>query len=369
MQVDSPDKIRNIAVAGHNDTGKTTLVSALSTRAESPPGCTGSRTATPSPTSTTRRPNADLDRARGLLRPLATAQDQPHRLSRIRHLLHRDQGRACAPPTPLLLAINGVAGRRGQHRAGVELRGRDRPAGHGHTSPRWTASGPTSTAPSKGCTSASAAWCCPSRSPSAARPASPASSTWYARRPSTSPATATARRSRPRSPPGSPAASPSRRAPARRGGRRDRRQAHGRLLREAAPWRRRTSSRACGGPCARRQIFPLTVSAGSARHRLRGAPRRLPRRSPLPRRPRALPGDEPGRRGDGAHRRPRRRRSAALVFKTLSDPFTGKISILRVVSGTLRSDSDGLQPARRGARAARPPAGASGQDRGPTCRS
>jgi elongation factor G len=30
---------------------------------------------------------------------------------------------------------------------------------------------------------------------------------------------------------------------------------------------------------------------------------------------------------------------AALVFKTLSDPFSGKISILRVVTGTLRSDS------------------------------
>jgi elongation factor G len=29
MQVDSPDKIRNLAVVGHNDTGKTTLVSAL----------------------------------------------------------------------------------------------------------------------------------------------------------------------------------------------------------------------------------------------------------------------------------------------------------------------------------------------------
>src|SRR5262245_50621662 len=29
MQVDSPDKIRNVAVAGHNDTGKTMLVSAL----------------------------------------------------------------------------------------------------------------------------------------------------------------------------------------------------------------------------------------------------------------------------------------------------------------------------------------------------
>ncbi len=30
---------------------------------------------------------------------------------------------------------------------------------------------------------------------------------------------------------------------------------------------------------------------------------------------------------------------ATLVFKTLSDPFTGKVSILRVVSGTLHSDS------------------------------
>ncbi len=30
---------------------------------------------------------------------------------------------------------------------------------------------------------------------------------------------------------------------------------------------------------------------------------------------------------------------AALVFKTLSDPFTGKITILRVVSGTLNGDS------------------------------
>ncbi|HEV3074995.1 MAG TPA: GTP-binding protein, partial [Thermoanaerobaculia bacterium] len=29
MQADSPEKLRNVAVAGHNDTGKTTLVSAL----------------------------------------------------------------------------------------------------------------------------------------------------------------------------------------------------------------------------------------------------------------------------------------------------------------------------------------------------
>src|SRR6056297_3650232 len=29
MQVDTPDTIRNLAVTGHNDTGKTTLVSSL----------------------------------------------------------------------------------------------------------------------------------------------------------------------------------------------------------------------------------------------------------------------------------------------------------------------------------------------------
>src|SRR6202035_2878689 len=35
---------------------------------------------------------------------------------------------------------------------------------------------------------------------------------------------------------------------------------------------------------------------------------------------------------------------AALVWKTLSDPFSGKISLLRVVSGTLRSDTSAYNP-------------------------
>ena len=35
---------------------------------------------------------------------------------------------------------------------------------------------------------------------------------------------------------------------------------------------------------------------------------------------------------------------AALVFKTLSDPFTGKISILRVVTGTMKSDAPAWNP-------------------------
>ena len=36
--------------------------------------------------------------------------------------------------------------------------------------------------------------------------------------------------------------------------------------------------------------------------------------------------------------------ASAIVFKTLSDPFTGKISLLRVVSGTLSSDSNAWNP-------------------------
>src|SRR4030095_14100009 len=39
----------------------------------------------------------------------------------------------------------------------------------------------------------------------------------------------------------------------------------------------------------------------------------------------------------------------ALVFKTLSDPHVGKLSLFRVVSGTLRADSTLLNPG-RGAR-------------------
>ncbi len=89
---------------------------------------------------------------------------------------------------------------------------------------------------------------------------------------------------------------------------------------------------------ARRQIFPLTLSAGAhgigPSALLDALVAQLP--SPLDRPPfpaTNVGGDPVELTGDPAGP------LAALVFKTLSDPFTGKVSILRVVSGTLQSDS------------------------------
>jgi len=88
---------------------------------------------------------------------------------------------------------------------------------------------------------------------------------------------------------------------------------------------------------ARRQIFPLTLSAGAhgigpsvlldaiLAYLPSPAERTFPAAN-LGGEPVALAGDPAGP-------------LAALAFKTLSDPFTGKVSILRVASGTLHSDS------------------------------
>jgi elongation factor G len=89
---------------------------------------------------------------------------------------------------------------------------------------------------------------------------------------------------------------------------------------------------------ARRQIFPVTLSSGS--HGI--GPSALldaflslvpspAERAPFP--AKNLGGEDVSLAADAAGP------LAALVFKTLSDPFTGKISILRVVSGTLSSDT------------------------------
>jgi elongation factor G len=89
---------------------------------------------------------------------------------------------------------------------------------------------------------------------------------------------------------------------------------------------------------ARRQIFPLTLASGS--HGI--GPSALldailalvpspADRTPFP--AQNVGGEDVTLTGDPAGP------LAALVFKTLSDPFTGKISMMRVVSGTLSSDS------------------------------
>jgi elongation factor G len=89
---------------------------------------------------------------------------------------------------------------------------------------------------------------------------------------------------------------------------------------------------------ARRQIFPLTLSAGAhgigPSALLDAALAYLP--SPVERLP--FPGANVGGEAIELSADPAGP-LAAVVFKTLSDPFTGKVSILRVVSGTLSSDS------------------------------
>ena len=89
---------------------------------------------------------------------------------------------------------------------------------------------------------------------------------------------------------------------------------------------------------ARRQIFPLTLSAGAhgigTSALLDSFLALLP--SPADRTPfpaHNLGGQEVELTADPAGP------LAALVFKTFSDPFTGKISLLRVVSGTLPADT------------------------------
>ncbi|MDP9120663.1 MAG: elongation factor G [Acidobacteriota bacterium] len=88
----------------------------------------------------------------------------------------------------------------------------------------------------------------------------------------------------------------------------------------------------------RRQIFPVTLSAAAhgigSSALLDACLALLPSPAERPPFPAANLGGEPVETaGDPAGA------LAALVFKTVSDPFSGKISILRVVSGTLPADS------------------------------
>ncbi|HYO12850.1 MAG TPA: elongation factor G [Thermoanaerobaculia bacterium] len=95
---------------------------------------------------------------------------------------------------------------------------------------------------------------------------------------------------------------------------------------------------------ATRQIFPVTVSSGA--HGIGPAalldaivtllPSPAQRVTPFP--AKNIGGEDVEVKADPAGP------VAALVFKTLSDPFTGKISIFRVVSGTLASDSTVYNP-------------------------
>ena len=145
----SPDKIRNVAVVGHNDTGKTTLVSALlyaggvTTRLHR---VEDGNTLTDFDHEEIERKH--LDRPRRLFRPLAE-----HKINLLDcpgygiFFIETQQGlRAADSVAPLRQRRRR---RRGQHREGLEASPPRSSCRVMVNSPRWTASGPTSTAPSR----------------------------------------------------------------------------------------------------------------------------------------------------------------------------------------------------------------------------
>ena len=365
MQVDSPDKIRNVAVAGHNDTGKTTLVSALlyaggvTTRLQ--PGRGRQHPHRLRPRGGRAR---DLDRPRSLLRPLAQ-----HKVNLIDcpgyGIFFTEAGRACAPPTRSCSASTAVAGVEVNTEkvwsfaeeiglpVMLHLTKMDRERADFEPRPRGPAA------------RASAARCCRSRSRSAPSRASPAWSTWSQQK--------AYRYTRDGNGKAEPAEIPAEMA--------DEVEAAASAAVEAVA---ETDDQLMEGffesgtlsqedleaglrrRCARRQIFPLTLAPAATA----SAPRRCSTPAspslPSPADRAAFPAASLGGDAGRAHRRSPAP-AAALVFKTLSDPFTGKISILRVVSGTLRLGLRRLQQPRRGDGAARPPDGPPGQAGRRTC--
>ena len=370
MQVDSPEKIRNIAVAGHNDTGKTTLVSALlyaggvTTRMHR---VEDGNTLTDFDHEEIERKH--LDRPRGLFRPLAAAQDQPPRLPRLRHLLHRDPGRACAPPTPPCSASTASPASRstpsgcGSSPPSIELpvlvnltkMDRERADfdraldGAAEALRPRRAAGPDPHRPGGGLHRR--------RRPGDAR--RPTRFTRDGNGKADAGRDPGRPRRRGRDPPRAP----------RRGGRRDRRQADGGLLRERHPVAGGPGDRACAAPSRSRQIFPLTLTAGGHGIGPSALLDALLALAPLARRPRALPGEERRRRGRSTLAADPPAPPAALVFKTLSDPFTGKIShpARRLRHARRRHHASGTRAPRRPSASAT--SWRSRASRGPTCRS
>ena len=113
---------------------------------------------------------------------------------------------------------------------------------------------------------------------------------------------------------------------AARRGRRDRRGADGALPRRRGDRRPRTSRHALKNAVTRDELYP--VACGVATKNLG-----TPRAARPARRGRAEPGARRARRS-----RPTRT-IAAFVFKTVADPFAGRISIFRVYAGEVNADS------------------------------
>ena len=115
------------------------------------------------------------------------------------------------------------------------------------------------------------------------------------------------------------------------------------------------------------KMFPAGLHVGAAEHR-RAAAARRDRSRTCRRRPtgRSRASTRPAPR---SRARPTRKAPlSAFVWKTIADPFAGRITMFRVVSGVLKADSTVHNKTQGRARAARPPDAAAGQDARRTCR-
>ena len=366
MQVDSPERIRNVAVAGHNDTGKTTLVSALLYTG----GVTTRFNRVEDGNTLTDFDPEEIERGISIGLAVCFAPWQQHKVNLIDcpgyGIFFTETKAGLRAADAVLLCVNGVAG--------VEV----------NTEKVWSYAEeiglPVMIHLTKMDRERADFERDPRRAAQALRPAGPAG-------PAPDRQGAGLRRRRRPGPREGLALHPRRQRQGRAGRDPGRpgRAGRDRCARQLVEAVAETDDTLMEGffetgnlsqedleaglrqAVARRQIFPLTLSSGAHGIGSSALLDSFVDGPPLAGRGGALSRHQPRRRRRRADRRPAGP-LAALVFKTLSDPFTGKISILRVVSGTLPTDVAGLQQPRRGDREARPPDGPPGQAGHARCR-
>ena len=167
MQVDSPEKLRNVAVAGHNDTGKTTLVSALLYAG----GVTTRMHRVEDGNTFTDFDHEETERKISIGLAPCFVPWQQHKVNLLDcpgYGIFFTETRAGMRAADAVAALHQRRRRRrGQHRAGVELRRRDRAAADGQPDQDGPRARRLRARPRGRCRSASAARSCRSRSPSA----------------------------------------------------------------------------------------------------------------------------------------------------------------------------------------------------------
>ena len=178
MQVDSPEKLRNVAVAGHNDTGKTTLVSALLYAG----GVTTRLHRVEDGNTLTDFDHEEIERKISIGLAACFVPWQQHKINLLDcpgygiFFSETQQGLRAADAA--ILCVNGVAGVEVNTEKVWEAAAEHRAAGDGQPHQDGPRAGRLRPRPRGAAEALRARACCRCRSRSARRPASPASSTW-----------------------------------------------------------------------------------------------------------------------------------------------------------------------------------------------